>query len=241
MYADPYDDLAREVDSQLALLRPQSQSYILSLTSPSPSAGPTAATPTLENLASTLDELELTIQDLRDSVNAVEASPEQFGLSLHQVAERRGFVDAKESEIGRIRTQIENASKSGYSHPEFTSVQIDDEALKQGGSMRSDYDMEMERDHQALLIRDQDEQLDSVLNTVQNLREQAQVMGSELQEHVELLEDLDDRVDRTQNKIDLGMSRVRWVLKKNEEKASNWCIGILTVVLFFLLLVVLFA
>ncbi|KAK9365463.1 hypothetical protein V1509DRAFT_633007 [Lipomyces kononenkoae] len=240
MFADPYDDLAREVDSQLALLRPQAQSYILSLTSPSPSTGPSPATPTVDNLALTIEELELTIQDLRDSVNAVEASPEQFGLSLQQVTERRGFVDAKEAEIGRIRTQIDDASKSGYSHPEFTSVQIDDEGLKQGG-MRSDYDMEMEREHQALLIRDQDEQLDSVLNTVQNLREQAQVMGSELQEHVEMLEDLDEHVDRTQNKIDLGMNRVRWILKKNQERASNWCIGILTVVLFFLLLVVLFA
>ncbi|KAK9353218.1 hypothetical protein V1505DRAFT_362691 [Lipomyces doorenjongii] len=240
MYADPYDDLAREVDSQLALLRPQCQSYILSLTSPSPSAGPTPATPTFENLTSTLDELELTIQDLRDSVNAVEASPEQFGLSMHQVSERRAFVDAKENEIRRIRTQIKDASKSGYNHPEFTSVQIDDEGQERGG-MRSDYEMEIEREHQALLIQDQDEQLDSVLNTVQNLREQAQVMGTELQEHVDLLEDLDERVDRTQNKIDLGMNRVRWVLKKNEEKASNWCIGILTAVLFFLLLVVLFA
>ncbi|KAK9325835.1 hypothetical protein V1517DRAFT_313653 [Lipomyces orientalis] len=240
MYADPYDDLAREVDGQLAHLRPQSQSYILSLTSPSPSAGPTSATPTLENLTSTLEELELTIQDLRDSVNAVEASPEQFGLSQHQVSERRAFVDAKEREIGRIRAQITDASKSGYHRSEFTSVQIDDDGLDRGG-MRSDYELEMEREHQALLIRDQDEQLDNVLYTVNNLREQAQVMGNELQEHVELLEDLDERVERTQSKLELGMKRVRWILKKNEEKASNWCIGILTVVLFFLLLVVLFA
>ncbi|KAK7205315.1 hypothetical protein BZA70DRAFT_277832 [Myxozyma melibiosi] len=242
MYSDPYDDIAREVDQQLTVLRPQSQAYVTSLTSPSPSAGPTPATPTLEQLASTLDEIDLSLQDLRESVDAVEKSPEQFGLTLEQVEDRSRFVAAREEEVARIRNQIEAATRGRKPRQDFTAVQMED---RYGGSSgrqtpRSDYDVEMEREQQALLIADQDQQLDSVMNTVQNLRDQAAVMGNELEEHVELLQDLDQRVDRTQGKIDLAMNRVKYILKKNEERASNCCILMLTIVLFILLFIVLF-
>ncbi|KAK9378841.1 uncharacterized protein V2V93DRAFT_375182 [Kockiozyma suomiensis] len=241
MYSDPYDDIAREVDQQLAILRPQSQSYVLSMTSPSPSAGPTPATPTLEQLASTLDEIDLSLQDLRESVDAVDKSPEQFGLTREQVEDRNSFVAAREEEVARIRNQIEAATRGRTPRQAFTTVNINDEYNNSGRQTpKTDYEMEMEREQQALLIADQDQQLDSVMYTVQNLREQAAVMGTELEDHVELLQDLDQRVDRTQSKIDLGMKRVRYILKKNEETASNCCIMLLVVVLFILLFIVLF-
>ncbi|KAK9467898.1 hypothetical protein V1512DRAFT_270363 [Lipomyces arxii] len=236
MYSDPYDDLAREVDQQLMPLRQQAKSYIFSVTSPSPAAGPSPATPTLENLTSTIDELDLTLQDLRESVDAVESSPQQYGLTEDQIEERRRFVDARSSEVSLLRHQISEASRAKQPRPQFTTINFDDDDRQS-----SPYDMGMEREHQALLMRDQDEQLDGVLNTVHNLREQAVVMGNELQEHVDILEELDNDVDRSQSKLEVGMKRMKYILKKNEDKASNWCIGLLAVVLFFLLLVVLFA
>ncbi|KAK9451233.1 uncharacterized protein V1518DRAFT_408019 [Limtongia smithiae] len=241
MNADPYDDIAREVDAHLGALRPQAHAYVVSLNSSSPAAGPSPATPTRDELDAALDELDATLKDLDDSVKAVEmagpsAAAAQFGLSQELVHNRRAFVNARKNELTRMRGAVRAAGAARREGPAFVSIPIGDE-----NSESYQRDMEMEREHQALLMRDQDAQLDSVITTVQNLRDQAAVMGTELEEHVELLQDLDDRVDRTQSKLKLGMQRVRWILKKNEEKASNWCIGILTVVLFILLFLVLLA
>ncbi|KAK9454945.1 hypothetical protein V1511DRAFT_501407 [Dipodascopsis uninucleata] len=246
MYSDPFDDLSREVDSQLGMLHPQLHSYIQSLSSKSPAVGPSPATPTHDQLINIIEELDLTLTDLQQSVDVAARTPEHFGLTKDQVEDRRMFVEARQNEVDRIRQQIEAVEQRGMRGPggqqrgqEFTSINIDDDGRGNAGVPK--YSEEFEREQQMLLMRDQDEQLDSVMGTVQNLREQAAVMHTELQDQVEMLQDLDDHVDRTQTKLNAGMSRIRWILKKNEETASNCCIILLTIVLVLLLLVVLFA
>ncbi|KAK9463292.1 uncharacterized protein V1516DRAFT_11229 [Lipomyces oligophaga] len=244
MYSDPYDDIAREVDGHLSQLRVQTTAYVTSLTSSLPSAGPTAATPTHDELLTMLDDIDMSIRDLRDSVDAASSNPDQFGLSKVQVHDRAAFVSSKEHEIADLRTQIDAATRgrkpfpssmNGTGNHEFTSISIDDN--NSPGGRGTPIDSEMEREHQALLIHEQDQQLDSVLSTVQNLRDQAAVMGNELEDHVELLQDLGDRVDSTQNKLQMGMRRIKYIMKENEDTASNACIALLLVILILLILV----
>ncbi|KAK9478408.1 syntaxin 6, N-terminal-domain-containing protein [Lipomyces japonicus] len=251
MYNDPYDDLAKEVDQSLSSLIPQSRSFILSQSSRSPATGPSPATATHEQITAILEDLEITLHDLKQSVDAADKSPEQFGLTKDQVEDRRRFVEAREQQVAQIKSQVNDATRGPAStrhggnkdriNSEFTTINVHDGSNDDDTGGPSEYELQMERQRQQLIMNDQDRQLDSVFGTVQNLREQAAVMGTELEEHVELLQELDQRVDRTQSRIELGMNRVRYVLKKNEEKASNWCIGILTIVLLILLFVVLLA
>ncbi|KAM9923698.1 hypothetical protein OXX59_005002, partial [Metschnikowia pulcherrima] len=44
-------------------------------------------------------------------------------------------------------------------------------------------------------------------------------------------------MDSVGNKVSRGLRRVNYVIEKNKETASNWCIGILVVVLCILLVV----
>jgi len=75
-----------------------------------------------------------------------------------------------------------------------------------------------EQERQMELMHEQDEQLDGVFRTVGNLRQQADDMGRELEEQGELLDDVDQLADRVGGKLQTGIKKVGWVIKKNEGK-----------------------
>ncbi|KAJ1925045.1 hypothetical protein IWQ60_004826 [Tieghemiomyces parasiticus] len=84
-------------------------------------------------------------------------------------------------------------------------------------ALRSSNWMEDEQQHQTTIIRHQDEQLDSVMGTVQNIRRMAGTMGNELEDHNVLLEELDSQTDQTQGKLSRAMKGVETMIKKNSD------------------------
>ena len=70
---------------------------------------------------------------------------------------------------------------------------------------------------------------------VGNLRQQADDMGRELEEQGDLLNDVDNVADRVQGKLQTGLKKVGWVIKKNEDRWSSCCIAVLIFVLILLL------
>lgn len=80
---------------------------------------------------------------------------------------------------------------------------------------RDDYGA-FEQQRQVEIMHEQDEALDEVYGTVENLRNQANDMGRELEEQGEMLEDVDSLADRVGGKLQGGLSRVGDVIKRNE-------------------------
>jgi t-SNARE syntaxin family protein len=73
-----------------------------------------------------------------------------------------------------------------------------------------------EQEQQVQIMHQQDEALDGVFQTVGNLRQQADDMGRELEEQSEMLNDVDTVADRVGGKLQTGLKKVGWVIKKNE-------------------------
>ncbi len=88
-------------------------------------------------------------------------------------------------------------------------------------------------------MRDQDEHLDGVFQTVGNLRRQADDMGRELEEQREMLEVVDELADRVGGRLQTGMDKLKYVIRHNEDRLSSCCIGALIVVLIILLVLLL--
>ena len=65
-------------------------------------------------------------------------------------------------------------------------------------------------------MHEQDEALDGVFKTVGNLREQADVMGRELEEQGEIIDEVDTLTDRLGGKLNGGMQRLTTIIRKNE-------------------------
>ncbi len=91
------------------------------------------------------------------------------------------------------------------------------------GSFEADQDDaygEFEEQQQQEMMHEQDEQLDGVFRTVGVLRGQAQDMGRELEEQGHMLEEVDTLADRVGGKLQNGVKKVGYIIKKNE---GEWC------------------
>jgi len=102
-----------------------------------------------------------------------------------------------------------------------------------------DYAAEFEQQQQQMMMREQDQHLDGVFQTVGNLRRQADDMGRELEEQREMLEVVDGLADRVGGRLQTGMEKLRYVMRRNEDRYSSCCIGVLIVVLIILLILLL--
>lgn len=101
-----------------------------------------------------------------------------------------------------------------------------------------DHQAEWAREEQQMMIREQDNTMDSIAGTLNTLAQQASLMGQEIGQHNEMLDDLEQNVDKTDTKLSDAMRRLRKFLRDSEERGSGWCIVILILVLMALLLAV---
>ncbi|KAI8976684.1 t-SNARE [Trametes punicea] len=189
-------------------------------------------------LKATLAALEADLEDLEESVNVVESTGARlFGLEESEVIERRRYVSHVRREIESMRAEVEGRPEGRRSRP---SSMVGPSGRGTESSMPENEDAQAEwaKQEQQMIIRQQDETIDSIAGTLNTLHEQAGLMGQEIGEHVEMLEDLERGVDRSEAKLSSAMSRMRKFIRQTEETKSGWCIAILIIILMALLLAV---
>ncbi|KAI1131187.1 SNARE domain-containing protein [Nemania abortiva] len=253
---DPFLQVQQDVLAQMQNARPLFASYlrIRSLSStPAQSPEVASARADLEAALSTLAE---DLADLVESVRAVESDPSHYGLSAHEVARRKKLVDEVGGEIEDMREELarqtatlaSGAAPGGSSNaaakarlaanedlPPPSAFAIDEASSAQG----DDNYAEFEHQQQLQMMRDQDQQLDGVFVTVGNLRRQADDMGRELEEQHEMLEHVDNLADRVGGRLQTGMQKLGYVMRRNEDRYSSCCIAVLITVLIILLVLLL--
>ena len=226
-------------------MRPLFNSYlrIRSLTTNASSPELASARSDLETALSALAD---DLADLVQSVQAVENDPTQFGLSAHEVTRRKRLVQEVGGEIEDMREELARkldvrsgasngaAGKGGSADlPDPNSFAIPDGEGADDGAYA-----EFAQHQQVEMMREQDQHLDGVFQTVGNLRRQADDMGRELEEQGEMLEVVDNLADRVGSRLQTGMQKLNYVIRRNEDKYSTCCIGLLILVLFILLILV---
>jgi len=193
-------------------------------------------------LKATLSALEADLDDLEDSVRVVEeAGPQRFGLGQGEVQSRRRYVQQVRRQLEGMRSEVASSSETsstsryppGYANGSRQNSQRLDE-LPEGEDDQSEW-TKME---QQMIMQEQDKALDAISGTLSTLQQQAGLMGSEITEHVEMLGDLEQNVDKSQTKLDSSMKKLQKFLRDIEETRSGWCIVILIIILVVLLLLV---
>lgn len=119
--------------------------------------------------------------------------------------------------------------------PDPSSFAIPDGEGEEGG----DNYAEFEQQQQVQMMREQDQHLDGVFQTVGNLRRQANDMGRELGEQHEMLEVVDDLADRVGGRLQTGVQKLGKIVRANEDRWSGCCIMVLIFVLILLLVLLL--
>ncbi|KAE8147048.1 SNARE domain protein [Aspergillus avenaceus] len=198
-------------------------------------------------LEATLEELTADLDDLVESVRAIELDPYRYGLELEEVQRRRKLVEDVGSEIEKMREELQRTvtnstatggAKAGAGNSAGLPNPADfDNVLSPSAEDRGDdYYAAMEQQRQMELMHEQDEQLDGVFRTVGNLRQQADDMGRELEEQAVIIGEVDTLADRVGGKLQSGMSKIKHIVRKNEDTMSSFCIAVLIFVLVLLLI-----
>ena len=166
-------------------------------------------------LETNIQDLSTDLQDLVDSVKAVEGDPFRYGLDIDEVGRRRKLVKDVSDEVENMRQELtktvigaQKGQGTNGSLPPPSAFDADDAEQDDYGAF--------EQQRQVEMMQEQDEQLDGVFKTVGNLRQQADDMGRELEEQGEMLDDVNRDADRVGGKLQSGLKRVGWVIKNNE-------------------------
>ena len=238
---DPFLQVQQDVLSQMTTARPLFASYIRirSLSTAASSPELASARSELESALATLGE---DLADLIASVQAVQSNPSQYGLTTFEVQRRQRLVQEIGGEVSDMREEL--ARKFDVNRSGNTSDLPDPNAfaIGEGGGgddAHGDDYAEFEQRQQLHMMREQDQHLDGVFQTVGNLRRQADDMGRELEEQREMLEVTDNLADRVGGRLQTGMSKLQYVIRNNEDRWSSCCIGVLIMVLIVLLVLLL--
>ena len=161
-----------------------------------------------QELTDNLETLSDDLTDLTAVVDAVEKDPYKYGLDVADVAARRRFVQESAGEVEDMREEMSTAEVQHPNYGGFVGDSDDEEV--------DDSQVQFERQTQLEMMREQDVQLEGVSRTVGNLREQAHIMGRELEEQAEMVGALEEGVDRVQGKLNRGLRDLNKFIKKNE-------------------------
>jgi len=224
MSDDPFLQVQADVLSTLEETRPLFTSY-LRIRSLATSPSSYELTQAGKELEDNLHEITTDLEDLVQSVRAVEQDPFRYGLDVDEVSRRSNLVKEIGSELEGMRRELSKTTSKSAGLPDPAAFDAEDDEYAQ-----------YEEQRQQEIMHEQDEALDGVFRTVGNLREQADVMGRELEEQGEMLDSVDKQVDSVGDKLQGGMKRLNHIIRKNEERYSTCCIGLLIAVLVFLLI-----
>jgi len=227
MSVDPYHAVQREIQALLQSASQLQSSYtrIRSMAK----EGSEELMWARNELKATLASLEADLEDLDESVKIVESTDARlFGLDDAEVQKRRLYV-------GHVRTEIQNMRGLVSDTPPA----LPDEYLPSGSERYGeDHQAAWAKQEQMMIMQQQDHTMDSIAGTLHTIAQQASLIGNEIEEHNEMLDDLEQNVDRSESKMSSAMRRMRKFLRNSEDSKSNWCIMILVIVLMALLLAV---
>lgn len=183
-----------------------------------------------------IGELNETIEDLKDAIEQIESKPEMFEkVSKADIEQRQEVIRNFQGEYRRINDQWNAKNGSGTTNNPFLSY----EDANNNEIHSTEIDRNVLHQQQQEEFRYQDEQLDSVYDSVQRINQQAQMMGTELEDQSHIIGDFEQDIDRTKGRINGAVKKVNHILAKNRSCLSDCCILVLIVVLIILFVLIL--
>lgn len=207
---DPFLALQAEVTSASASLEHSFTTWMVS------GAGAADYEATRSTLLQQASAIEWDLQELSEAVEATKEEPERFSLSIDEVRRRERFVAAKQRELNRMRDATASA-EPGYTAVELGAGNVQGKSEREGlfgaanaEEMERDREsaqrineafMNGEREQQEMIVRKQDEDLEELSTAVERIGLLGQEMHNELNEHGEMLDDLEENFDRTRSRM----------------------------------------
>jgi len=197
-----------------------------------------------------LAQLDSDLKDITETIRMVEENRARFQFNDTEVGSRKAFVRASQGTLRGIQDSITSQQAMakiesdkrltlgiGSSMGSATLWAAREEEEARVATDNRDF-LDHQHHEQRRIIRQQDEGLTVLSQSVQRLGETARTMNKELLDHEKMLKQLEDGVDGEQERLNFATKRMDWLLQTSGNNQRCLVIGlsVLFVVLMFLVI-----
>ncbi|XP_043286668.1 syntaxin-6 isoform X2 [Venturia canescens] len=224
-----------------------------------PGTGPGAGLPvsreelvwTTTELRNALRSIEWDLEDLEDTICIVEKNPTKFKIDNKELTVRRAFIEHTREEVKVMKDKM-NLSRGRDRDRTARQPLLDNSParvpLNHGTTKYSKLENEVDSPNrqfvestmqqQTAMMRQQDDQLDMIGESIGTLKTVSHQINSELDEQAVMLDDFGNELEVTDSKLDATMKKMAKVLHMSNDRRQWVAIGVLTAIL--VLLIILF-
>ncbi|KAF3791359.1 Syntaxin [Nymphaea thermarum] len=182
------------------------------------------------------------VDELEKAISVAESNPSRFGIDEIELGKRKRWTTTSRTQVTSVRKAVDAApvstNKNGIRR-ELTRLTAEAGRSDQYPNEANDDYISSETDRQMLLIRQQDQELDELSASVERIGGVGLTIHEELLGQEKILEDLNEEMDSTSNRLDFVQKKVAMVMKKAGAKGQIMMIVFL-LVLFIILFVLVF-
>ncbi|KAI3508364.1 hypothetical protein L1887_23370 [Cichorium endivia] len=196
-----------------------------------------------KELLSNCESIEWQVDELEKAISVAARDPAKYGINQPELERRFKWTRTARTQKSVTGTDVNRRSSSTFSgmRQELMSLQSSRQQDRASHYIAKDNDdfISSESDRQLLLIRQQDEELEELSESVQRIGSVGLTIHDELHAQEKLLEELGSEMDSTSNRLDFVQKKVAVVMKKASAKGQMMMILFL-IILFIVLFVLVF-
>jgi SYP6 family syntaxin len=189
------------------------------------------------------------LQDLEEAVEVASKDPSRFGLTVPEIADRRKFITTLKKQVESIASELTSEATLSKVHSDaqtalFAVSANGTAAAASGGGAaaggaNSSHDFAGTDQTQILAIRErQDGQLDDLHQHMQKVHEMSTTIGTEIGEHIELLQEVDQQVEYTSGRMGSALRKIDKLLSAAGDRGALFIVVFLVIVLIGLIVLV---
>jgi len=204
---------------------------------------------TVNQLKTGIKSIEWDLQDLEETIGIVEGNRQRFKLEQAEVESRKKFIQETKSVIKKMKDDLNSASSKGRETNDQRQALMQTKTPKGdpndryaglNGVIQQDNDRMIgdQQGQQMQIMRQQDQELDAISNTIGQLGAMGEAIHTELSSQSRMLDEMNDRVDQTDSRLTNVMRKVNHLLESTSDRVQ-WClIIVLTLMLIGLVIIV---
>ncbi|XP_032683386.1 syntaxin-6 isoform X2 [Odontomachus brunneus] len=204
---------------------------------------------TTTELRKALRSIEWDLDDLEDTICIVEKNPTKFKIDNKELTVQRSFIEQAREEVKVMKDKL-NLSRGRDRDSTARQPLLDNSPARMptnhGTTKYSKLENEIDSPNrqflsdtmqqQSAMIRQQDEQLDMIGETVGTLKTVSRQINTELDEQAVMLDEFGNELEATDSKLDATMKKMAKVLHMSNDRRQWVAIGVLTAILVFLII-----
>lgn len=190
-----------------------------------------------KELLTSCESIEWQVDELEKTITVASRDPAYYGLDEVELARRRNWIGSARNQVGTVRIAVEKGKSSSAMsrHQDLTATSRTNHYSSQDND---DY-IDSESDRQQLLMRQQDDELDELSESVIRIGSVGLTIHEELSGQERIINELSLEMETTSNRLDFVQKKIGAVMKKAGIKGQIMLILFL-VVLFIVLFVLVF-